>query len=59
MLFAVKYVAGRFAGTRMVNAETPERAIERVRSRLREELPVETKQVESYEVALPGEPLDP
>jgi hypothetical protein len=43
----------------MVNAETPERAIERVRSRLREELPVETKQVESYEVALPGEPLDP
>lgn len=59
MLYAVKYTAGRFRGVRMVNAETPERAIERARTRLREELPAETKLLENYELALPGEPLEP
>lgn len=59
MLFAVKYTAGRFKGVRMVNAHSTEHAIERTRIRLREELPEETAKQESYEVALPGEPLEP
>lgn len=59
MLYPVRYTAGRFTGVRMVNAATPEQAIERARTRLREELPAETKQLENYEVVLPGEPLEP
>ena len=59
MLFPVKYVAGKFRGTRMVNATSAEHAIERTRARIREELPDEVKEQEAYEVALPGEPLEP
>jgi hypothetical protein len=59
MLYPVKYRAGKFHGVRMVNAVTPQHAVEKCRTRIREELPAETKELESYEVALPGEPLEP
>lgn len=58
MLFFVRYEAGKLKGTRMVNAVTGQHAIERIRTRLREELPAETKAHESYELVLPSEPLE-
>lgn len=59
MLFAVRYEAGsKFKGHRMVNAVDHPHAIQKVRTRLREELPVETSAHEVYEIMLPGEPLE-
>jgi hypothetical protein len=59
MLYPVRYRAGKFTGVRMVNAVTPLDAVEKCRTCIREELPEQTKEFESYEVALPGEPLEP
>jgi hypothetical protein len=58
MLFAVRYTAGRFTGTRMVNAPDLEGAIHKVRTRLREEVPTECAKGESFRVLLPQEPID-